>query len=184
MKILSITTYIFIIFFSSLLNAKDYIGFKYEAAYVDWNKVEGIDLDEILSTNLNLVDLHYGREFDNNYGDSLIHFTLDSTHTLAGIRAGGGSKFSITDNLYFSANGNIRFVEQKVEIKNATIKGSTTWKSKVDGTESGATLDAGLGLHYSSGENADLFVQVNGYLSPIGDIDSMGSANIGLNIKF
>ena len=39
MKILSITTYIFIVFFSGLLNAKDYMGFKYEAAYVDWNKI-------------------------------------------------------------------------------------------------------------------------------------------------
>lgn len=205
MKILSIATYIFIVFFSGLLNAKDYMGFKYEAAYVDWNKIEGIDLDEILSTNINLADFHYGREFNNNYGeigvfvsdsanrshsansilgDSLIHFTLDSTHTLMGVRAGGGSKFAITDNLYFSANGNLRYVEQEVEIKNATIKGSSTWKSKVNGTETGATVDAGIGLHYNSGENANLFVQVNGYLSPIGDIDSMGSANVGLNIKF
>ena len=205
MNLIRFIIFLITVFSFNTLLAKSYYGLKYEVAYVDWNKVEGVDLDDILATNINLVDLHYGKEYDSSYlevgffvsdsaershsansilGDSLIHFTLDSKHTLMGIRTGIGSKFSVTDNLFVTANGNARYVEQDIEINNSTIKGSTTWKSKVDGKESGVTADAGFGLLYNSGENANLFLEFNGYLAPIGDIDTMGSVNIGFKVKF
>ena len=56
----------FTLFSGSAFAADGYFGAKYEATYVDWGKVESLDLDEILGTTLNIFDIHYNYQITDN----------------------------------------------------------------------------------------------------------------------
>ena len=94
-----------------------------------------------------------------------------------------GSFSAIGDNLSITGNANVRYMEQDVQLNNYTIRGSSTIKAKIAGKNEATTFDAGLGIMYSS-DDASIYLNANGYLSPVGDIDSMASVSAGFNIKF
>ena len=195
----------FTLFSGSAFAADGYFGAKYEATYVDWGKVESLDLDEILGTTLNIFDIHYGRESDNRFietgvffsdtadmshneyanlaGTNRLTITADTEHSIYGARVGVGARKEFWAALSLTATANARFAQQEVQLNNTTILGSSTFEKAAEGDESGFMADVGLGISFNTGD-ALFDVALNGYVATIGDIDDMGSISASLTVPF
>ena len=195
-----------LVFFTTSTYADSYLGAKYEATYIDWGKVESLDLDDVLGTTLNIFDIHYGinygdrfvetgvfvsdtadlslTEFANLAGGTRFTITSETEHSLIGARVGVGARTSFfVDALSLSATANARYAEQDVQLNKTTIWGSSTFENAVEGKESGFMADVGLGVSLKTGD-AHFNLNVNGYVATLGDVDDMGSVSAGLTIPF
>ena len=185
--------------------AKDgpYLGIKASNLKLNYDTIDGVDLNEIYDKKIRAYDYHIGYNTGSWFGEfaylksetgnrnivsvtsGIYTFTADTKIDFDGFRLGGGYNFKPSKELSIKPFANIYRLDTNAKLTGTITDGEDTYSEdlwKISGKET--MIDAGLGIGYSFSENVSLEASYSRSFKEIEDVDKIEMLSISLKYNF
>ncbi len=184
--------------------AKDgfYAGAKLTKIDIDYNTVEGYDLNNFIPNDLNALDVHGGY----NIGNGFIEVgylksqkeTKSGTQTVGGVtltgtnvglefngfRIGTGYNYNLQNNITLKPFLNYYDLKFKASGTATAAAGSQRASAEITGSEDDSGIDAGLGIDYRINNQSKIGLSYSQFIDKFSDTDSTKTYSISFNYQF